>query len=166
MSLNNIPLDLILFIIASAVGVVSAALVISHRSLIYSAFFLSIVGMCNAILFTLLGYTIIALFHLAVYVGAAVTFIMFSITMFKEVPPVELPVRYLGLLASILLAVTVGYIFCRSPIAMKSPIASISYRDLAIAFLDPYRFPIIIATIALITTLIEAITLARREVEG
>ncbi|MEM3869919.1 MAG: NADH-quinone oxidoreductase subunit J, partial [Candidatus Korarchaeum sp.] len=74
----NLPMDLnpLIFLISAMLALISSLLVVFHRSIVYSAFFLSMVGIANALLFSLLGFPIIALFHLIVYVGAAVTFIL------------------------------------------------------------------------------------------
>lgn len=156
--------DLIIFALASIALIVSSILVIKHKSIVYSAFFLSITGMSNAVLFALLGYPFISLFHLAVYVGAAVTFILFTVVMFREVGKVEASAVGLSLIASILIALALIRIFVEG---WSSPlkVVSVSYVDMAIVMLRTYWFPVLIATIALVTTLIEAITLARREVE-
>ena len=156
-------IDLIVFVVATLAVLISSYMVIKHKSLIYAAFFLSVLGMSNAMFFALLGYPFIALFHVAVYVGAAVTFIMFSITMFSEVGPVEIRAGYLALISSALLALALAVIFYTS---WNTPlkIVPVSYVEMAGYFLRSYWFPILIATLALVTTLIEAITLARREV--
>ena len=168
MSLNSLVpegADLAVFTLASIALVVASALVIKHRSLVYAAFFLSIAGMANAVLFALLGYTFIALFHIAVYVGAAVTFILFSITMFKDVGPVEPRARGLAALSTILICLAlIGLFYSGWNIPLE--VKPIPYMEMASYFLTSYWFTIIVATIALVTTLIEAITLARREVEG
>ncbi|MCX8191418.1 MAG: hypothetical protein N3F06_01250, partial [Nitrososphaerales archaeon] len=66
----NIPnLDLILFITFGIIAIISSIIVVEHRSLVYAASFLAILGITNAALFILLGYALVALFHLAVYVG-------------------------------------------------------------------------------------------------
>ncbi len=151
----------VVFTLSSLMSVVAAALVVWHRSLVYSAFFLSILGVGNAILFAMLGFPIIALFHLAVYVGAAVTFILFSVVMLKEAPVVELPTKTLAVIAAVVLALLLVKVF--SVFTAESSFF-LNYRDLTTLLVTKYWFALIIAAIALVTTLIEAITLARREV--
>ncbi len=151
----------VVFILSSLMSVVAAALVVWHRSLVYSAFSLSILGVGNAILFAMLGFPIIALFHLAVYVGAAVTFILFSVVMLKEAPVVELPTKTLAVIAAVVLALLLVKVFS---VFTAEPSFFLNYRDLTTLLVTKYWFALIIAAIALVTTLIEAITLARREV--
>jgi len=151
----------VVFILSSLMSVVAAALVVWHKSIVYSAFFLSILGVGNAILFMMLGFPIIALFHLAVYVGAAVTFILFSVVMLKEAPVVELPTKTLAVIAAVVLALLLIKVFS---VFTAEPSFFLNYRDLTTLLVTKYWFALIIAAIALVTTLIEAITLARREV--
>lgn len=156
-----VDLDLIIFGASALLAVISSILVVFHRSIVYSAFFLSIVGIANAILFSLLGFPIIALFHLVVYVGAAVTFILFSLVMMREVPSVEPGVKVLAL-STVVLAVIV---FLRIFSAMGGqPSFLLEYRQLTSILIERYWFALLIAAFALVTTLIEAITIARKEV--
>ena len=150
----------IIFLLSSLLTVAAAALVVWHRSIVYSAFFLSMVGVGNSILFTLLGFPVIALFHLAVYVGAAVTFILFSVIMFKEAPVVEPPFRALSLVAALSIALILINIFS---VVRAEPSFFLKLRDLTSLLVGKYWFALIVAAITLVTTLIEAITLARRE---
>ncbi len=151
----------ITFLLSSILSIVAALLVVYHRSIVYSAFFLSMLGVGNAILFTLLGFPIIALFHLSVYVGAAVTFILFSVVMLKEAPSVEPPTKILAVISVVVLAIILIKAFSSFSV---EPTFFLSYRELTSLLVTKYWFALIVAAIALVTTLIEAITLARREV--
>ncbi len=154
-----------MFTVLSALILVFAMLVVEHKSIVYAAFFLGMLGLANAVFFSMLGFAFIALFHVAVYVGAAVIFIIFAVTMFKEAPSVEPPVRSLALIMILLIAVTFSLVFSvyrETPV----PVIDASYRLLSRLFVDRYWFPFLVAALALVTTLIEAITLARREVEA
>ncbi len=150
------------FMAAAFMTLVSAVAVIWHKSIVYAAFFLSMLGVGNAILMTLLGYPIIALFHLVVYVGAAVTFILFSVVMLREAPLVELKERYLAFIALALLIIILLYVF-RGYMATHTS-SYVSYKEITALLVEKYWFALVIAAIALVTTLIEAITLARKEV--
>ncbi|MEM2542464.1 MAG: NADH-quinone oxidoreductase subunit J [Candidatus Korarchaeum sp.] len=159
----NLPMDLnpLIFLISAMLALISSLLVVFHRSIVYSAFFLSMVGIANALLFSLLGFPIIALFHLIVYVGAAVTFILFSLVMMREVPTVE-PGLKVAALSSLVLAILVHSRIFLSVSAQPS--FYLEYRELTSILVERYWFALIVASFALVTTLIEAITLARREV--
>jgi NADH-quinone oxidoreductase subunit J len=152
----------IVFILLASVAIVSAFIIVEHRSLVYAAFFLSVLGITNAVLFVLLGFAFIGLFQIAVYIGAAVTFIMFAITMFEEVPKVERRTRRITVIfvlsAFVLLAGVFGTYFGGA----LQP-SYVSYRELTTLLVQKYWFALLVAALTLVTTLIEAITLARIE---
>ncbi|MFQ5710840.1 MAG: NADH-quinone oxidoreductase subunit J [Candidatus Geothermarchaeales archaeon] len=158
-------LNLTIFTLLSILILIFSILVVEHKSLVYAAFFLGFVGLMNAAFFSILGFAFIALFHIAVYVGAAVIFILFAVTMFREVPSVEAPVKALALTIIPLVVIAFSLSFSiyrgRSLAAIDAP-----YKILAHLFVEKYWFPFLVAALALVTTLIEAITLARREVEA
>jgi len=155
-------IDIIVFAILGTLAIAFSLLVVEHRSLVYGAISLGFLGIVNAALFALIGFTFIALFHLAVYVGAGVIFILFSVTMFREAPTVEIRVKRIALVIVTLIAISLAAIFW--PYSNISVVAqSISYRELSKVFTEDYWFPFLVTTIALVTTLIEGITLARRE---
>ena len=163
--LDALPLDLIVFGITGAAALTSAVMVVKHRSLVYAAVFLALLGVSNAAFFAMLGYSFISLFHIAVYVGASVTFILFSITMFRKVPSVEAPAKALAVASGVLAVLALAYVFYTY---LESPTSTVTvtYRELSRLFVERYRFPLIVASIALVTTMIEGITLARREVRA
>jgi NADH-quinone oxidoreductase subunit J len=153
-----------LFLVLAIALVVFALLVVKQKSLVYSALSLGLLGMVNAGIFAMLGYTFIALFHLAVYIGAAVIFILFAVTMFREAPEIELSTKILALIAIPLIALALIYIYLPfSDISFTTKY--FTYRGLSLLFIEKYSFPLIVTALALVTTLIEAITLARKEVE-
>lgn len=144
--------------------IVFAVLVVGQKSLIYSAMSLGLLGMANAGLFAFLGYTLIAVFHLAVYIGAAVIFIMFSVTMFREVPDIEVSSKILAAITVPLITIILIYIY--SPYLNETfKLQYFAYKEISSLFLTRYWFPLVITGLALVTTLIEGITLARMEVD-
>lgn len=156
-------IDIIVFAILGTLAIAFSLLVVEHRSLVYGAISLGFLGIVNAALFALIGFTFIALFHLAVYVGAGVIFILFSVTMFRMVPTVEIRVKRIALVIVTLIAISLAAIFWSySNISVVAPI-DFSYRELSEVFTRDYWFPFLVTAIALVTTLIEGITLARRE---
>lgn len=152
----------LIFMLLASIAVIAAFFVVEHKSIVYSAFFLGILGMANAALFTLIGYNFIALFFVSVYLGAAVSFIVFSASMFEEAPPVERPIRLITIISVIITAVILIGVFSQFFTGGIQP-SYINYRDLAVLLTDKYGFALIIATLTLVTTLIEAITIARTE---
>lgn len=152
------------FLILAIALIAFAASVVGHRSLVYSALSLGLLGMANAGLFALLGYAFIAVFHLAVYIGAAVIFILFSVTMFKEIPDIEVSTKILTIITVPLISLMLVYIYAPYlNVTFKSQY--IVYKEISLLFVSKYWFPLVVTGLALVTTLIEGITLARMEVE-
>lgn len=157
-------IDIMVFSILGTLAIAFSVLVVEHRSLVYGAVALGFLGIVNAALFALVGFTFIALFHLAVYVGAGVIFIIFSVTMFRGVPTVEPRVKRLAIAVAVLIAISLAAIFwsySNIPVVVQS----ISYKELSKVFTEDYWFPFLVTAVALVTTLIEGITLARREAQ-
>jgi len=165
MSVASLPIELIIFSALALIAIIASIVVVEHRSLVYAALALAFLGIANAALFALLGFPFIALFHLAVYVGAAVIFILFFVTMLREAPLVDVPTRALALVMTVIILLLSTVILVSGSI-FEMPVATLTagYRELAGILVTRFWFPLIIAALALIVTLIEAITLARREV--
>ncbi|HDI86695.1 MAG TPA: hypothetical protein ENF83_04745 [Candidatus Korarchaeota archaeon] len=161
----SLPIDLtsLAFLATSALAVASAILVVSHRSLVYAAFFLDILGTANAVLFALLGYPIVAVFQLTVYVGSAVTFILFSVVMFREVPETPVPLKEF---AAVTIALTMAALLVtfHSFSGALPQTQAVEMKELTRLVVDKYWFALLLSILSMATTLIEAITLARREV--
>lgn len=152
-------IDIIVFSLLGTLAIAFSVLVVEHRSLVYGAVALGFLGIVNSALFALVGFTFIALFYLAVYVGAGVIFILFAVTMFKGVPTIELRAKRLAVAAAVLISISLAAVFW--PYSNIAVIAqSISYRELSTIFTGEYWLPLFVTAIALVTTLIEGITLA------
>ncbi len=159
--------DLILlgsFLALAVALIIFATLVVGQRSLVYSALSLGLLGMANAGLFAFLGYTFVAVFHLAVYIGAAVIFILFSVTMFREVPDIEVPSKVLAAITIPVIALILIYVYLPY---LNGTFKSqyFVYKEISSLFVERYWFPLVVTGLALVTTLIEGITLARMEVD-
>ncbi|KXA88652.1 hypothetical protein AKJ57_06535 [candidate division MSBL1 archaeon SCGC-AAA259A05] len=155
-------IDLLVFSVLSITTIVFSLLVVLQPTLIYSAISLGFLGMANAALFMLLGFPFVGLFHLTVYIGAAVVFILLAATMFKRAPPVEFKVRSLAIIIAFLLAFSLAVVFWSYSEVPLSP-GSFSLKNLSNLFVEDYWFPLLVTALALVTTLVEGITLARRE---
>ena len=67
--------------IAAIVALASAILVVRLKDLVYASVSLAVLGLSTAVIAALLGYGIVAAFLVIVYVGAAVMFIIVSMSM-------------------------------------------------------------------------------------
>ncbi|AEM39731.1 NADH-ubiquinone/plastoquinone oxidoreductase chain 6 [Pyrolobus fumarii 1A] len=161
MSLQLVDLALLTALAFSVVGAIGA--VVSRRT-IYAAFYLSVVGVGIATFMTILGYTYLGLFHLLIYVGAAVSFLAFTVLM-VEVEQ-EPPPRHSPLLA--LLAVTIAAVLVYPLFLVTPPHVERMGIDLGVfvnELSERFEYPVVITLIALAAVLIEAIAVARRSSE-
>jgi NADH-quinone oxidoreductase subunit J len=157
--------EIVTFISTSILAILSAVMIVKTKSLIYSALFLGLLGISMAIFFALMGYQIVSLFQIIVYVGATVTFIIFSIVMLRETYVMEVSSKILSVsTATLILLVFTAIIFYTTGTYSLIPI-DVSYDKVTELLMGNYTLPLIIVIFALITTLIEGIIIARKEVE-
>jgi NADH:ubiquinone oxidoreductase subunit 6 (chain J) len=129
---------------------------------VYAAISLGILGLSIASLIAVFFSPLYGVLHVIIYVGATVTFIVVVGVMLRgaEVPRAS---NWKALLASVL-----SFLFLTGlliTIASKVPPqqSSLDLVNITSTILRDYYFPVIILIIALAATLIEAITIARRD---
>ncbi|RLG48136.1 MAG: hypothetical protein DRO06_01790 [Thermoproteota archaeon] len=149
----------VLALAASAAAVASGLAVVRSRSTVYAALSLALLGSSVSVLMAAAGFEVVAVFHLLVYVGAAVTFILFTVAMMRE-PPEAPGQRGPALLAAALLAVAVLIYLARA--GAPEPVGA-STAEVASLLLGEKWPALLVAAVALGATMIEAITLARRD---
>ncbi|MEM1545636.1 MAG: NADH-quinone oxidoreductase subunit J [Candidatus Methanomethylicia archaeon] len=158
-------LELTTFIFTSILAILSAIMIVKTKSLIYSALFLGMLGISMAIFFALMGYQLVSLFQIIVYVGATVTFIIFSIVMLRETYVMELSSKILSIsIATLILLIFTAIVSYTVGMYPTTPI-DVPYDKVAELLMKNYTLPLIIVIFALITTLIEGIIIAKKEVE-
>jgi len=142
--------------------VLSGYMVVRARDLVYASGSLAILGMMNALMLAVLGYTLVAAFLVVVYVGAAVMFIIISVSMLGggrgEKRDEEKGLFAATSLAAVLaiLAYTAGYYK-----AYTKP-AGVAISSVSDFLASNYGVVLAIVFIALAATLVEAISIARR----
>ena len=158
---------LFLVFLFSAFSIASALYIVRQKVVFYSAVALAFLGFSVAALIALLSpqaYGIYSVFHLLLYVGATVTFLAITLVLFRgiEAKPQATP----GVVSGIVIAVLVGLatVFLLSPYLSGSftPPKPLDLTALANELLEQYWFPIVVLIVGLLTTVIEAIALARR----
>lgn len=157
----NLPVEGLIFALSAAIAVVSSILTIEHKSTVYAAFFLGVLGVSNAILISLLGFTIISVFMLAVYVGTVVIFILFSVTLMRETESSSRKLEVTALISSTMMLLVIFYTFT---FFRMNPPSHTPYMEIVKCLISEYKFPLVVATLTLATTIIEAIALAVRGV--
>uniref|UniRef100_A0A7J3X740 NADH-quinone oxidoreductase subunit J n=1 Tax=Thermofilum pendens TaxID=2269 RepID=A0A7J3X740_THEPE len=114
------PLNLftVYLLLAGAAAVVSAALAVRAKEDFYSAVLLGITGLSTAALIGLLGYTFLAAFHVLVYVGATVMFVIFGVVLVGRGAGSERRMTLPAALTSVLVASAV-YVLLRQAIVSR-----------------------------------------------
>jgi len=161
-------LDFIIPIILIIFSSIAAILSLESRSLVYGAISLAIFFLGLSLFFFYLGLTYLAIFQIAVYVGAIAVLIMFTVMVVGEGQRRErsIPLFGMGLLggaiilASFLMGITY---FFTLPNPASQP--SFTLASLARYIMDNYGLAVFILALLLTSAAYGAVALARREVE-
>ncbi len=153
-------------IIAVAFMIGSGLMVLKSKSLVYAAVYLAFTASAAASIIALLGYTIVAVFQVAVYVGAAVLFIIIALTIigggegeFMRRTKLSITASALASTSIIPLLVILA-IHSRPEFMVKPDFYSIS------KLLRSDFGALVVVFIALAALAVQAIALARRGVRG
>ena len=160
----------IVFIILSAVALVGAVGVVTHRNLFRSALFLvlSFVGVAG--LYILLEAELLAMVQLLVYVGAIAILIIFAIMLSRKLMSPEYQARneqwLWGLVAAVALFAILAIILLRVnwPTA-ESAVPPDAIIRLGLSLISPKGFvlPFEVASVLLLVALVGAVIIAREK---
>ena len=152
----------------AAVTVVSAAIVAFSRSIIYSAFSLMGTLLGVAGLFVLLAADFVAVVQVLIYVGGILVLTLFAVMLTQRVGDVRVSNRAVGGLPSLVIIAVVGAIMARAvfttswqkvmPAEPEATIAAIGD-----GLLQQYILPFELASLVLLSALIGAVVLSRKE---
>jgi NADH-quinone oxidoreductase subunit J len=152
-------------LLASITGVlmiITAILIVRSDDLVYASASLAVLGILNAMLIALLGYSLVAAFLVIVYVGAAVMFIIITVSMIGGRSP-EKRDEFKGLFTGALVA-SAAILLVGSLAAFMGytrPV-KLTMADIAQTVLSSHADVIAVVLIALAATLVEAIAITRR----
>ncbi len=148
--------------LTGAFMVFTAFLVVRGNDLVYSSSSLAVLGMLNALMIALLGYYLVASFLVVVYVGAAVMFIIITVSMIggkepegREESKGFFTAGILGSAMFLLLTSIAAYLGFQRP-------GTIPASQVAVSILSGHEAVVGVILVALAATLIEAIAIARR----
>ena len=158
---------LFVVLLFSVFSIASALYIVRQKVIFYSAVALAFLGISVAVLVALLSpqaYGIYSVFHLILYVGATVTFLAITLVLFRgiEVKPQPTTGVVVGFIAAVLVGMATVFITGSYVPSNFSPPKALDLTALADELLGQYWFPIVILIVGLLTTVIEAIALARR----
>ena len=156
-----------LFVFFSAISIASAIFIVRQKNIFYSSIGLAFLGISVAVLIALINpsaYAFYSAFHFLLYVGSAVVFLSISLLIFKTLTVKEINVPWAGVTAVVTGAMLFLIIVVTfNNITPVSTNVTFSLQTFANTFLEKYWFPTLIIIIALLTTMIEALSLARGE---
>lgn len=158
----------VMFIVISAVTLISAALVVTTRSLFRAALWLVLTFFGIAGLFILLHAEFLAIAQVLIYVGAISTLIIFAIMLSRGVmdPNARRFNDQWGLVAGFaaVFFVLLTAVLTRAPwqiTAADAPSASDAIKLLGRELVSPYTIPFEVASVLLVVAMIGAIIVAR-----
>ena len=157
-----------LFYLIAGITVVSALGVAFSRNVVYSAFALMGTLLGAAGLYAFLGADFVAVVQLLVYVGGILVLTLFAIMLTHQIADVQVSNRSVGRLPALALIVAVGgamgYAIHRAPWVRGEvkPLAPTTF-GIGESFLGPYLLPFELASIVLLTALVGAVVLSRKE---
>jgi len=164
----GIPPD-ISFIVLATVTLLGAVLALEAKELIYGAVALAISFIGMAGFFVFLDAPYLAMLQIAIYVGAIVVLILFTIMLVRreqgDVEESESGEGSMGIWLAGLLALSIsGVAALAGPnLPMDAPPAILSVSDLGPTLVNQYQVPLIILALLISAALLGALVLAKKE---
>ena len=159
-------MELLFFSVFALLAVSAALSMILHKNPIYSALSLIVVIASIGGLFILLEATFLALLQIIIYAGAVMALFLFVLMMvdIEQEPPVIRKVK-VGLVAVILLTIAVSVIWTllHSLPGFQPLTADFSMKALSQDLFTKYVFPFEAISILIVSAVIGALYIARKE---
>jgi NADH-quinone oxidoreductase subunit J len=148
-----------------ALTVISAAVVVFHRRIIYSAFALLFTFFGVAALYVFLAADFLAASQVLIYVGGILTLIIFGVFLTAKITTLDIPQqthqRYIALIPLAFLGAGMLVIFLTTPWGHQEPPGGPTTAALGRLLLTRYLVPFEVASILLLAALVAAMQLAR-----
>jgi len=165
-----IPSD-ISFVVLTAVTIIGAIMALQAKELIYGAISLAISFIGIAGFFALLDAPYLAMLQIAVYVGAVVVLILFTIMLVRREEGAGMdertddPESSMGLWLAGLLALAISGVVALAGTSLptEAPPANLPVSDLGPALTLQYPVPLIVLALLLSASLLGALVLAKVE---
>jgi len=165
--LNDLTYNIIFYLFA-AITVLSAFFVVTHRNIVYSAFFLLFTFFGVAGIYVLLGADFVAIVQLIVYVGGILILLLFGVMLTNKITNVEIKTGVIniypavigvGLFSGALLAALITSNWKTFPTEAPLPTTA----ALGTMLIQEYALIFELLGIILLIALIGAASIARRE---
>ncbi|AGY57528.1 NADH-quinone oxidoreductase subunit J [Gloeobacter kilaueensis] len=159
--------QLVSFVILTAMVLGGAAGVVLFRSMVHSAFLLGLVFIGVSGLYVLLNADFVAAAQVLIYVGAVNVLILFAIMLVnKRIPPgrraFSARSSVTGLVCAGLFALLATSIF-QVPWQVQTPVAMNTVIEIGKRFFSEFLLPFEVASVLLLLAMVGAIILAQRE---
>jgi len=158
-----------IFYFFAFVTLVSAAVVVFSRNIIYSAFSLLFTFFGVAGIYVLLNADFLAVAQLLIYVGGILVLLLFGVMLTNKVINVEMKTGTLQTIpASIIVAMTAGalcgvFYVTDWKIVRSTPQLTTTTNSLGEMFMTTYALPFEVASVVLLVALVGAAMIARRD---
>ncbi|MCE4603610.1 MAG: NADH-quinone oxidoreductase subunit J [Aeropyrum sp.] len=158
----SLPLEDLSVVALAGISTLLALAVVRHKDMVYASASLALLGIATALLVAILGYPIVAVFLVIVYVGAAVMFIIVSVSMLGGGGYEEWD-DYRGLAAGAASGAAVLMIGLFGGLWQAySPPEPVSLQTIANLLAGDYAIVVIVLAVGLAATILEGIAIARR----
>jgi NADH:ubiquinone oxidoreductase subunit 6 (subunit J) len=157
-----------LFYFIAGITVVSALGVAFSRNVVYSAFSLMGALLGAAGMYAFLAADFVAVVQILVYVGGILVLTLFAIMLTHQIADVQVSNRSVGRVPALALVVGLGAVmgfamssapWARGELKVPEP----TTFGIGESFLGPYLLPFELASIVLLTALVGAVVLSRKE---
>lgn len=162
----------VIFILASAVSIVSALMMVTRRNPIHSALWLVVTFISIAILYFLLNATFIAISQVIVYAGAIMMLFLFVIMLIHlereggELERINVPRIFAIFLTLVILAeVLIGIYYFKVETLSHESMPLGDAKTVGQLLYTKYLFPFEVASILLLVGIVGAVLLAKRRKE-
>ncbi|MCE4617424.1 MAG: NADH-quinone oxidoreductase subunit J [Desulfurococcales archaeon] len=144
----------------SGLALFTAVYVVKGKDLLYSSVTLALTASLVALLVAFMGYTLIAAVQLIVYVGAAVMFIIISVSLLGA-KDTSARNEVAGIVAGLTTFVALS-LYAYKLYPAFTFVSNVNVDQLATVMLERYGLVIVLITVALAATIVEAISVAKR----
>lgn len=161
----------VLFYVLAAVTVAGAAGVALSRNILYSAFGLLMALLGAGALYVLLSADFVAVTQLLIYIGGVLVLILFAVMLTSRITDVKVSNTSFGLFGGFLLFVAGAPVLIAVAVitpwnaGTPAPLAPTT-QAIGDAFLTRWLLPFEVASLVLLSTLIGAVVIARKEIKA
>ncbi|MGC9165404.1 MAG: NADH-quinone oxidoreductase subunit J family protein [Thermoprotei archaeon] len=159
----------VLILATGTIVIVTAILAVEARSLVYSVMSLMVMSLGIAILFMILSASYLTIFQIAVYVGAVVSLILFTVMLFPREPKVfKLSQEGLGILTAMaFLSILLVAILGTTSYLHQTPYINIDIQQWGNRVLkdiiDQYGMSVLVLSLLLSAALIGALAIGKAD---